>query len=281
MFYSAYTYFQPIICGTSAPVVLFCLLGDNDSIRLMQKKMVKKRVIVVLLALVLATSGWVSSVSAETSSSPNYQVTESQFGGTTGSDSCSGQYCAQVSIGDPAIGSATAGQSRAEFGAITGSDPLLEVIVEPGESNLGVVTTQTTATKTSIVRVRNYLSSGYIVQVVGSPPSYSGHTLAAPSSPTTSVAGQEQFGLNVVANSSPNVGTNPVQVPSSQISFGVVAANYNQANHFMYQSEDTIARSDSASGQTDYTISMIINISNGTPAGRYNSDFSVIVTPIY
>lgn len=247
----------------------------------MQKQRVWQSLRGLLLAAVVAISGSAETVSAVTSSSPNYQVTETQFGPSTTLNSCSAEYCAHATIGDTAVGNASAGETTAEFGTITGTDPLLEVIIDPGESNLGTLTTETTATKTTMIRVRSYLSSGYILQISGTPPTYGGHALATPSTPTNSLAGTEQFAINVVANNSPNVGADPAQIPSNQTSFGEVMPNYRQTNKFMYSSEDTIARSSTASGRTDYTVSMIVNISNSTPAGHYTGDFSAIVIPVY
>ena len=176
--------------------------------------------------------------------------------------------------------SKTAGGS-AKFGSITPDEPSLDVIIEPGQSFLGDLSTEQTATKTTIVKVRSYLSNGYFVQVSGDPPKYGGHTLSTPASPALSQPGTEQFGINVVANTSPSVGANPVQVPSSDFSFGQAFSGYNTANRFQYRSGDTIASSSVASGQTDYTISMIVNISNLTPSGHYSGDFAAVVVPMY
>jgi hypothetical protein len=164
---------------------------------------------------------------------------------------------------------------------VTESDPLLEVIVDPGVSNLGTLTAEQTAYKTSIVRVRSYLSNGYILQVFGNPPKYGGHTLSTPSTPSSSVPGTEQFGINAALNTTPSVGADAVQVPSNETSFGVVNDDYKIPNKFKYVNGGEVARSLTESGQTDYTISMIVNISNATPAGHYSGDFSVVVTPFY
>lgn len=219
---------------------------------------------------------------ATTSTSTHYQVTETQFGAGSTQQACSSQYCARASIGDMTSSSASASANyTASFDPPITGEPLLEVIVDPGESNLGTLTTEKTATKTTIVRVRNYLSDGYTLQIVGNPPKYGSHTLAAPAAPIAAARGTEQFAINAAANTIPQVGASPVQVPSSQTSFGVVEDNYRTPNIFKYTSGDIIARSLSTSGRTDYTISMIVNVSNATPAGHYTGDFSAIVTPIY
>lgn len=256
-------------------------MGDTIGIKLMRKRGLGHYGKCMLLLAVLLVGGNTTDVLAITSSSNNYQVTEMELGGTTSSESCSGQYCAKASIGDMAIGKSVSGGGKATFGPLTDGEPLLEVIVEPGESNLGVLSADQTATKTTTVQVRSYLSGGYMVQVTGSPPTYKDHSLKTSNMPTESKKGTEQFGINAVANTSPQVGTNVVQFPDNLTSFGMVEPNYATANMFMYRSGDVIARSTSESGQSTYTISMIVNISNKTPAGHFAGDFSAVVIPVY
>jgi len=246
-------------------------------IKLMRKQGLWRYSKSMLLAVLIAVSGTTSAM-AVTSSSENYQVTETQFGSTQ--QSCSGQYCAQASIGDVTNGAAM-GSSTASFEDIVNNEPSLDVIIDVGESNLGVLTTETTATKTTTVRVRSYLTGGYILQIIGEPPKFNGHTLSASTAPIASLPGTEQFGINVAANTTPGVGAEPLQVPADQEVFGVVDENYRTPNMFKYESEDVIARGVTDSGRTDYTVSMIVNIANGTPAGHYTGDFAVVVIPAY
>lgn len=214
-----------------------------------------------------------------TSSSQNYQIVEQEFGSGSSAESCSGSYCARTSIGSLAVGDAAAGESTAEFGSITPNEPSLEVIIDSGVSHLGVLTTEQTAYKTMIVKVRTYLSNGYFLQISGTPPKYGNHVLATPSTPTASVPGTEQFAINVVKNSTPNVGENPIKVPSGGSQIGEVEPGYNTPNLFKYVDGDVVARSETGSGRTDYTISMVVNIAKTTPAGHYSGDFSAIVVP--
>lgn len=224
--------------------------------------------------------GIVPLVAAETSSSTNYKVTETEFGSSSNNEVCHGQYCSRTSLGDIVAGTS----GTAMFGPITPDIPTLEVIVEPGPgpSHLGVLTTDQTATRTMKVKVRSYLSNGYFLQITGSAPTYAGHSLETPTTPTASTPGSEQFGINVVANTVPTTfGANPVQTPNSEFSYGEVMSDYATPNHYMYQPGSTVARSNVQSGQTDYTISMIVNVSDKTPAGHYVSDFSAVVVAMY
>ncbi len=225
--------------------------------------------------------GGTTAVFAEDSSSTNYQLSESGFSSGSLDETCSDQFCARTSIGDFAVGNSVGSTTNASFGPVTPNEPSLDVIVDPGESDLGVLTTERTATKTMVVRVRTYLSSGYVMQITGNPPKYGNHTLATPTTPSASAQGTEQFAINAAVNTSPSVGAAPVQIPSGDFSFGVVNADYAAANLFKYVSGDDVAHSTSESGRTDYTISMIINIAQNTPAGHYSGDFSAVVIPVY
>ena len=122
---------------------------------------------------------------------------------------------------------------------------------------------------------------GYLLQIIGDPPKFEGHTLKTPPTPTASKAGEEQFAINVAANTAPAVGALPLQVPADQTIFGVAAENYNVSNMFMYNSGDTVARGLTETGRTDYTISMIVNIASSTPAGHYSGDFMAMVIPAF
>lgn len=208
-------------------------------------------------------------------------ITEGQLGSGGGNlESCSGQYCAKTSIGN---GSNSGGSSPGmiQFTAPEDSEPRLELIVEPGQSNLGIVGPEATASKTAVVKVNNYLVGGYTLQVFGDPPKFSGHTLNTLTTKTASRAGTEQFGINLAANNTPNVGADPLHVPSNVATFGSAEDDYNDANFFKYVSGEVIARSDAPSGRTDYTISFIFNISASTPAGNYNGEYTAVVVPAY
>lgn len=224
-----------------------------------------------------------TAMAQTTSTSETYQVTETDFSATSPRENCSGHYCARASIGDMSgqRAEASGGGSAAVFSPAEGEEPRLEVIVEPGESNLGELSAESTATKTMVVKILNYLGEGYTLQIDGNAPKFKNHALATPGSPVASDPGTEQFAINVAANTTPAVGTAPVQVPANEGIFGKVEDAYKTANLFKYTSGEVIARSDTESGRTDYTISMIVNISNATPAGHYSGDFAAVVVPAF
>lgn len=217
---------------------------------------------------------------AENAASANYQVTDTQFGaGST--NGCSTDYCAAGTAGDLIVGKSSSAHYAAEFGSDTQDMPLLEVIASDPASNFGTLSTATTASTSMTVDVEAYEVSGYTIQISGNPPSQGIHMLDALSTPTEAQPGIEQFGINTVANTYPSVGANPVEVPDSTFSFGEAATGYGTPNEYQYSDGAIIAQSDSSSGETNYTISMILNISNVTPAGQYTGSYSAIVVPVY
>jgi hypothetical protein len=89
------------------------------------------------------------------------------------------------------------------------------------------------------------------------------------------VPGTEQFGINLVENTVPNVGTNPFG------GIGKVSDQYNTANKYAYSDGATVAYAPSFSYQTDFTTSVIINISPQTPAGTYETLLTYEFIPVF
>ncbi len=150
---------------------------------------------------------------------------------------------------------------------------------------MGVLDDTHTGTATSSVHVVTYLSSGYVMQVVGAPPSQGSHNLNVPlgtgGTPFTSQQGTEQFGINLVANTAPALGANPVDQPAGTTDTAVVKSNYATNNEFAYTDGDIVAQSAIGNGETDYTLSMIINVSKVTPGGQYTGAYAMVVTSTF
>jgi hypothetical protein len=72
-----------------------------------------------------------------------------------------------------------------------------------------------------------------------------------------------------------------VEVPSSTYSFGAAATGYNTPCQFKYVNGDTVAQSTKSSGETDYTISYIFNISATTPGGVYTMQHVLVATSTF
>jgi hypothetical protein len=241
------------------------------------------------LSLLLAMAATPTVQAAACSTNPSQQSCSGDYGvnevffGTGGQYACSGgTYCANETTGDTAVGNTKGTAYQAQGGFNTNRSPSLSVTVSNNTINLGVLTAGTTATATSNFSVESYLSSGYIVQIVGNPPTNSTHQLTALTSPTASNSSAEQFGLNLVANTSPvSFGANPSQSPDSTFGFGTAASGYNTANLYQYASGNTVAQSLKSSGITNYTVSYIFNTTVLTPGGTYTTNQAIVATATF
>lgn len=215
-------------------------------------------------------------------SSPSYRIDESYIGPGGSVESSSASYKESSSLGDTGVGGAASTAYQQVAGFNTTNEPRLVMIVDTTSINFGQLSTAVATTATSTFKVLNYTSSGYSVFTVGSPPTNSGHSLAGINPTGASVVGTEQFGINLVANTSPvAVGANPVQVPSGSFSFGAAAAGYNTANNYRYVNGEAVAQSVKTSGQTDYTVTYLINVANNTPGGSYIGGQALVVVGSY
>jgi len=101
----------------------------------------------------------------------------------------------------------------------------------------------------------------------------------------SSAAGTEQFGINLVHNTSPaNFGSDPSPQPDGTYATGIAAPGYSTANQFKYVVGDIIARTPVGSsgwGLTNYTISYIANASIITPAGSYEMVQDLVAVATY
>ncbi len=254
----------------------------------MRKGILRQYSCIVALALMFSLGSVGTAGATSQTKSTHYTVTETQIGAGSALKDCSANYCGKISVGDTTVGRASSANYSAQFGSNTSDAPLLEVITVAGNQDMGVLDNTKTGTAVSTIKVRNYLSDGYVLQITGTPPSQGVHHLTALTTPSTSHAGAEQFGINLANNTAPNIGADPLQVPSGTFSFGttgcddmVTECDYGTPDLFKYVDGDIVAHSTKSTGETDYTMSMIINVSNVTPGGRYSGMFSAVAVPVF
>ncbi len=217
-----------------------------------------------------------------TPTSTSYSTQEYYFG--TGGDTnlSSTNYSARSATGALGVGDGSGTSYKSSAGTVTPREEYIEFVVNATTINLGLQSMGSTTTGTATFYVKAYVSSGYAVRNASAPPSIPTHTMAAPASAVASAVGTEQFGINVVANTAPiTFGANAVQVPDSTFSFGTAASGYNTANVYKYVNGDTIAQSTKSSGETDFTISYILNIGSTTPSGTYVMNHVMVATAGY
>lgn len=222
--------------------------------------------------------------SAETLSSPNYKFDEPTLGADNMSRSSSTNFSAESGVGSLGIGNSSSSSFQVDGGSKTSPDPTLSIAITSTAADFGILSPSTSATATSTFSVINYTSYGYAVQITGKAPSSGAHTITPMTTTAIAQSGLEQFGINLVANTLPrSFGANPDngQFGFGQVGLGPGDTKYSTPNEFRYVSGETIASAPKSSGQTNYTISYLVNTAGITPGGRYTSDQTLIVTGTY
>jgi hypothetical protein len=236
----------------------------------------------VLLVILLAVI-FMPNVHAQLTS-PSYKVDETYFGTGGELDASSPSYKAKQSAGEITVGNNTSPSYQFNAGYNTTKDELLEVAVTGGTFDLGILDPATTQASSTTFTIRNYLASGYVVRLNGTSLRSGGggtHAITALTTPALPNPGHEQFGVNLAANTSPAVGSSPLQLPDNTFAYGAATTDYNQPNNFKFVDNDMIAQSLKSSGMTEYTLSFIANIDNNTPSGNYGASLSIVVIPTF
>lgn len=223
-------------------------------------------------------------------SSNNYKANEVFFGNGGDNNQSSANYNASVSSGALGVGNYASTNYQVYSGFLTPNEPFLELQIDTSSPvDMGTIDAVTTRTGQADFHVRAYIDTGYTVQTMNQPPTYTSgsatHTLAAMTTLASSSTGIEQFGINLVHNTSPaTFGNDPSPQPNGSFATGVAAAGYNTANQYKYNVGDVIAQTPSGSngwGLTDYTISYIANASILTPAGDYKMIQDLVAVATY
>lgn len=231
---------------------------------------------IIMLSLV---SLGLTKTYAQTLQSANYHIDESAVGVGDISQGTSASYQTASSIGDISVGNSSSSGYQINAGSQTTPYPALTLSITSGAINLGSFSATNPSVTTATFSVLNYTSYGYVAQIFGSSPANGDHSISAMSTSDSSHVGTEQFGINLVANTSPvSVGANP---DNGQFGFGSVDANYATTNQYRFVSGDTIALAPKSSGVTNYTITYLVNVAGLTPGGIYTSNQTVVVTGTY
>lgn len=222
-------------------------------------------------------------------SSSNYKANEVFFGSGGDNNQSSASYKASVSAGALGVGRSNSTNYQAYSGFLSPNEPFLELGIDTANVNLGNLDATQANTGTADFHVRAYINSGYTVQTMSQAPSYTAgavtHTLTPMTTLGTSTAGTEQFGINLVHNTSPaTFGTNSSPQPNGTFANGIASTGYDTPNNYKYNVGDIIAQTPAGAsgwGQTNYTIAYIANISQLTPAGNYIMDHDLVVVATY
>jgi hypothetical protein len=216
--------------------------------------------------------------------SSSYTIEESAF--STGSGfGASNSYDTQYSVGDIGIGPSFSTTYGAYAGPIAPNEEYLELVVSTSLVDLGNLQTDETAAGVASFHVRAYINGDYVVYSRStSPVNENGTDLDPMTVAATSTIGTEQFGFNLVDNTTPNVGTDPAPYPGVTFANGEAATGYDTADNYKSVADEVIARSGvtgRAWGRTDFTISYIANIKSTTEPGTYTMAHDLVVTATF
>lgn len=263
----------------------------------------KKRLLLSIWVCFLVVSSNPLIVFAQSPQSDNYKIEEYYFGTGGEVDASSDNYRARQSTGALGVGNGSSDNYDASAGFTTQSEPFLEMVVMNATVNLSPLDSGSTSSGAAQAGacncsfyVKSYLSSEYVVITASQPPtSENGDSLDAKAT-TGAPSGSdtvEEFGINVVNNSSPNVGADPLNQPDNTFADGEAfgdgvggSRDYDDVDQFAYGVGDIIARSQATAGNpaiglTEYTISYIAKPSLTTPAGYYQMRHDLIAVPTF
>lgn len=131
-------------------------------------------------------------------------------------------------------------------------------------------TTSTSKASSQFVAASNAIS-GYSVTVAGNTLTSGLNTIASLTTPTGSVIGTSQFGLNLRQNTTPGVGANVIGPGTA-----TPKPNYNIPNQYTYNNGDIIASVTHSDDIRKFESSYIVNISNSQASGVYSATITYI-----
>ncbi len=141
-------------------------------------------------------------------------------------------------------------------------------------TDMGELTPETTLTAQSQMAVGTNASAGFSIIAHGMPMSAGTNTIPTLAFPTLSQVGTSQFGINLVANTMPEVGSDPEGLWAN----AVASLDYSQPDHYKFVSGDEVAYSPNVSLMKKFTVSYIVNASPGLRAGVYTTTVNFIAT---
>jgi hypothetical protein len=170
------------------------------------------------------------------------------------------------------VAASTAGQIT-----VTASvDEALTFTLASATVALGALTTATTGSGTSTMTASTNGTTGYAISVNGATLTSGSNTITALAANTASTQNSSQFGINLMANTTPSVGT-----AKSGSGSGLPAANYNTADSFRFVTGETVASASAATNSNTYTVSYIANVPGSQAAGAYSTALTYIATATF
>jgi len=141
-------------------------------------------------------------------------------------------------------------------------------------TDMGLLEPQATLSAQSQMSVGTNATGGFAITANGSPPSAGTSVIDALPASTESKPGTNQFGINLVANDTPVVGSDP-EGPWAN---AITSPDYGVANRYKYIPGDVVAYSPNVSLMKKFTVSYILNTRADLRAGVYSTTITYIAS---
>lgn len=141
-------------------------------------------------------------------------------------------------------------------------------------TDMGDLSPSATLTAHSQMAVGTNASGGFAITANGTPMAAGTNVIDSPAVPTPSLPGTNEFGINLVANSTPDIGSDPSGIWANAIA----APGYDQPNYFKYVPGDVVAYSPDVSLMKKFTVSYILNSSKDLRAGVYTTTIDYLAS---
>ena len=236
-----------------------------------------KLFLILNLVFILFILAFPTNILARTESA-NYVIYADVFSSGGLATSTSDLYSLYDTIGEALILSNTSTSDL--YGIKSGfqelyPDQYLTFSIADTAVELGTLSDSAASTDSNALIADTNAGNGYSITISGSTLTSGANTISAiGATAVASSPGTEQFGINLVANSSPAIGLDPVGTAP----IGSAAGQYGIADSFAFNSGDTIASAGSATNQTTFTVSYLANISASTESGTYTATLTYSAT---
>lgn len=141
-------------------------------------------------------------------------------------------------------------------------------------SDMGQLSAKSTLLAQSQMAVGTNATGGFAITANGAPLSAGTNVIDSPTIPTPSQQGSNQFGINLVANNAPVIGSDP----EGSWTNAVPSPDYGIVNKYKYVPGDVVAYSPDVSLMKKFTVSYIVNSSPDLRAGVYTTTITYIAS---
>lgn len=142
-------------------------------------------------------------------------------------------------------------------------------------TDMGQLSKDSTLMAQSEMMAATNATNGFVITAVGTPLAAGTSVIDGLPSPTESIQGVDQFGINLVENNAPAIGGNS---STGLWMNGAPTADYAMPNKYKYVSGDVVATSPSVNMFQKFTVSYVVNSSAQLKPGVYTTTITYIAS---